>query len=177
LIVTQFNVYRPNQVDAISQGRIYRVGCLAVEIAELIETTNPMAFATEAALAASIIGCLEQTFMWAVSLINNPKHEFSWKVERFDQFSPHNRLLILPSSNLVTAQFPVYRVFRVCGSIAAFIPATTSAALFRPCFRIGIMFRQPNLENRPEHAQRDYREQWKEIGRHHPCVHSSGCTE
>jgi hypothetical protein len=82
--VAQLAVHRANQVDAISQGRAYRVGCLAVEIAELIETTDPMAFATEAALLASIIGCLKQTFMWAVSLINNLKHEFSWKVERFD---------------------------------------------------------------------------------------------
>jgi hypothetical protein len=82
--LAQFAVHRANQIDAISQGRTYRVGCLAFEIAEVIETTYPMAFATEAALLAPFIGCLKQTFMWAVSLINNLKHEFSWKVERFD---------------------------------------------------------------------------------------------
>ena len=82
--MAQFAVHRANQVDAISQGRAYCVGRLAVEVTEIIETTNPMAFPAEAALLASIIGCLKQTFMWAVSLINNLKHEFSWKVERFD---------------------------------------------------------------------------------------------
>ena len=82
--MAQFAVHRANQVDAISQGRTYRVGCLAFEVTEIIETTNPMAFTTEATLLASIISYLEQTFMWAVSLINNLKHEFSWKVERFD---------------------------------------------------------------------------------------------
>lgn len=99
--MTQFNVYRPYQVDAISQGRIYRVGCLAVEIAELIETTDPMAFAIEPALMAFLVRCLEQAVMWAVSFTDDLQYELLWKVECIDQFSPHNCLLILPHSNLV----------------------------------------------------------------------------
>jgi len=58
--------------------------------------------------------------------------------------------------------------------IAAFILATASTALCRPRLRIGIVPRQPNLEDRPEGAQRNYQEQWKEIACHHPGVHSSG---
>jgi len=60
------------------------VGRFAVEVPEFIEATDPMTFAIEAALLASIIACLEQAFMWAVSLTNDLKHEFSWKIERFD---------------------------------------------------------------------------------------------
>ena len=82
--MAQFNVHRPNQVDAISQGRTYRMGRFALEIGEIIETTNPMALSTEAAMLALIVGRLEQAFMWAVSLINDLQHELSWKVERFD---------------------------------------------------------------------------------------------
>jgi hypothetical protein len=82
--VAQLAVQRPNHIDAISERRIYRVGRFALEIPKFLEATGPMAFATEAALLASIIGCLEQAFMRAVSLINDLEHEFSWKVERFD---------------------------------------------------------------------------------------------
>jgi len=60
------------------------VGRFALEIPKFLEATDPMTLAAEAALLASIIACLEQTFMWAVSLINNLKHELSRKVERFD---------------------------------------------------------------------------------------------
>lgn len=60
------------------------MGRFALEIAKFIEATDPMTFATEATLLASNIGCFEQAFVWAVSLINDLKHEFSWKVERFD---------------------------------------------------------------------------------------------
>jgi hypothetical protein len=47
------------------------VGRLAFEVPEFFEATDPMTFATEAAMLALIIGGLEQAFMWAVSLIDD----------------------------------------------------------------------------------------------------------
>ena len=70
LIVAQFTVHAFNQLNAITQRCVDRMDGFSIEIVEFVQAIDPVAFATDVAVMASLIRCFEQAVMRAASLFD-----------------------------------------------------------------------------------------------------------
>ena len=75
LIMAQFFIELFNQLDAIAQRRVDRVGGFALEVREVVQATDPMTLAVEVAKVTSIVRRLEQTVMRAVAILDHVLHQ------------------------------------------------------------------------------------------------------
>jgi hypothetical protein len=59
-----------DQVDAVQQRRVHRIRRSVREIGEAIETAQPVAFLSQAAVVAAIAGRIKKALVWTVLKID-----------------------------------------------------------------------------------------------------------
>ena len=69
-VLLYFLASRLDQVNAVQQRSIHRIRRPVREITEAIETTQPVAFLSQATVVAVIAGRIKNAFMWTVLTID-----------------------------------------------------------------------------------------------------------
>jgi hypothetical protein len=77
-VLLRFLVSRLDQVDAVQQRRVHRIGGLVREIGEAVETAQPVAFLPQVTVVAAIAGRIKQALMWTVLKIDTVQYKQSW---------------------------------------------------------------------------------------------------